>query len=79
MDKQSYPQPVCERCGMPMTLRLDAQKWYCETCKEFTKPQEPPRIVPPPSDPAKPKGRWIKFAIVAAIVFILTFIRVFII
>lgn len=79
MDKASYPRPVCSRCGMPMTLRTDSDKWFCGTCMEFTEPREPPRLAQPATDPSKPKGRWIKFAIVAAIIFILMLLRQYLI
>jgi len=60
---------------MPMTLRLDAQKWFCETCKEFIQPKDPPRIEPRKSDPSKPKWPWLRIAIIMALVFLLIALR----
>jgi hypothetical protein len=60
---------------MPMTLRLDAQKWFCGTCKEFTEPNEPPRIEPRKSDPSRPKWPWLRIAIIMTIVFLLIVLR----
>ena len=62
---------------MPMLLRQDVHKWYCEVCHEFTEPKEPSRLTEPKSDPARPKGLWIRFVIFAAIVTALVLIRVF--
>jgi len=60
---------------MPMTLRLDAQKWFCETCKEFTEPNEPPRLEPRKLDPSRPKWPWLRIVIIMAIIFLLIVLR----
>ena len=75
MKDPSYPRPVCAICGMRMTLNADAQKWFCESCNEFTTPTEPSRIEPVHPDPAKPKWRWVKFAIVVCALLIIMFLR----
>lgn len=79
MTYKSYPRPLCERCGMPMTLRTDTQKWFCETCHEFTAPKEPPPLEPRRPDPARSRKLWIRWAVAAAVLFLLAFIRIFVI
>jgi hypothetical protein len=64
---------------MPMTLRTDAKKWFCGTCKEFTQPSEPPRLEQPKSDPSKPKGLWIRLAILVAFLLALALLRIYVV
>lgn len=62
-----------------MTLRPDAQKWYCGTCMEFTAPSEPLKTEQGGPDPSKPKGLWIRMAILLAFLFALALLKIYVI
>jgi hypothetical protein len=62
---------------MPMQLDTATGEWHCDVCKLAGKPQMPPPIEDR-KDPSRPKGWWLRLAIVILVISTLALLRVFI-